>query len=331
SEEKMKCEVLKQKCEKFRSKEFFEPNDITDELHTDDEATLKKWRAILDSEKEEKIRLIKKHCFKGIPNDFRLEAWNALLEDVSVTCMENIPVTYKNDLDVIFHDLPRIRGKHPLLNEENSIYNRRLFEMLFKFYLNNPKVGYYQGLDNVAAVFLLNFREFKDEILIFSIFSKAIEMIKVPLLVGDFKNFRSFCVDTEKLIEKHLKDCSIILDFDYLRDALLMQYYITLFCRFDIRRSARFLDVIFAHGINSMHYFCVAVLYLYEDEFKKCKGCEIMASEVVQRIKNNGIETVNIDKVMKLVATKFMKVENCYSKGGVFKFFKWAYRMFTFY
>ncbi|KCZ79917.1 hypothetical protein H312_02670, partial [Anncaliia algerae PRA339] len=82
SEEKMKCEVLKQKCEKFRSKEFFEPNDITDELHTDDEATLKKWRGILDSEKEEKIRLIKKHCFKGIPNDFRLEAWNALLENV---------------------------------------------------------------------------------------------------------------------------------------------------------------------------------------------------------------------------------------------------------
>ncbi|KCZ79918.1 hypothetical protein H312_02671, partial [Anncaliia algerae PRA339] len=140
SEEKMKCEVLKQKCEKFMSKEFFEPNDIADELHTDDEATLKKWRGILDSEKEEKIRLIKKHCFKGIPNDFRLEAWNALLENVSVTCMENIPVTYNKDLDVIFHDLPRIRGKHPLLNEENSIYNRRLFEMLFKFYLNNPKL-----------------------------------------------------------------------------------------------------------------------------------------------------------------------------------------------
>lgn len=156
-------------------------------------------------------------------------------------------------------------------------------------------------------------------------------MIKVPLLVGDFKNFKSFCIDTEKLIKKHLKDYSNILDFDYLRGALLMQYYITLFCRFDIRRSARFLDVIFAHGINSMHYFCVAVLYLYEDEFRQCKGCDTRALEVVRSIKDEGIETVNIDKVMKLVATKFMKVENCYSKGGFFKFLEWAYRMFTFY
>lgn len=253
---------------------------------------------------KEKIKKIKERVFDGIPNSKRLEVWRLLLKPKIFNVEEIIIGHHNKYLKQILLDIPRLKEKHDLLSQERNKYNYDIYNLLCRFVYHKPEIGYWQGMDYIAVVFVICFQRIKDENLIYSIFAQTIEIIYKNIANSKISAFDHFSEKTRKIIEKIRPNIYNALNFDNFKLMFLLDYYFTIFCRLEIRQALRFLDVFYAYGIQSLHYFVVAILDVYGDEIIKThseKQDTIEVDALISSIKNKRINTIDIDELMNSV------------------------------
>ncbi|KCZ78358.1 hypothetical protein H311_00611 [Anncaliia algerae PRA109] len=263
------------------------------------------WDFILSMQNEkEKIKKIKEKVFDGIPNIKRLEVWRLLLKPKILNVEEIIIGHHNKYLKQILLDIPRLKEKHDLLSQERNKYICDIYNLLCRFVYQKPEIGYWQGMDYIAVVFAICFQRIEDENLKFSIFAQTIEIIYKNIANSENSAFHHFSEKTRKIIEKTRPNIYKALNFDNFKLMFLFEYYFTIFCRLEIKQALRFLDVFYAYGIQSLHYFVVAILDVYGDEIIKThlEKQDLMEDDaLIISIKNKRINSIDIDELMNSV------------------------------
>ncbi|RVD90632.1 TBC domain protein [Tubulinosema ratisbonensis] len=251
---------------------------------------------------EKNVDALKLSSFNGFPSQYRSAAWKLLLNPKKIHLLSR-PVSYLHkEIDNILKDLPRLPKIELIFGEQyKNYFTLKLLNFLKKFIAVRPEIGYYQGLDNIAfelLVYLPKDDSFED--LRLEMFVTMIDEIYEHFVSDNFKNFDDFAAKTEDIIKLYRPDLYEKIDFDSFKCSILFDYYVTLFCRMDVGKAIRFLDVYCSYGNISLHFFALGILEYFSEKINENYLTVESRLLFIIDLKNNLVQTIDIDEVMKI-------------------------------
>ncbi|EEA06278.1 TBC domain-containing protein [Cryptosporidium muris RN66] len=238
---------------------------------------------------------LKKLCRLGIPNSLRGEVWSYLLGSDELLSKnsaiytsklkENISKEFEEQINV---DLCRTFPNCALFNESyerNGINSLR--RVLYAFAAYDRDIGYCQGINFIAAIFLLHMKE---ELAFWSLVkfigANNSKQIKINLesprsyytkgMVGVKRDI----IVLKQLCDMYLPDIStkfeyLGIDIQWFAIEWFLCFFIT---SFPILTLMRILDVIISHGSSSLFHISLALLYLNKTKIIQCNDMDTCMS-----------------------------------------------------
>ncbi|KZV74380.1 RabGAP/TBC [Peniophora sp. CONT] len=215
---------------------------------------------------------------RGIPPALRGTVWQlmAASKDTDMEAMYLALIKESSPHEkAITRDLGRTFPHHAFFAGATGLGQENLFNVLKAYSLQDPAVGYCQGLPFVAAVLLLNM---PDE----EAFSLLVRLMHSYDLRGHF------LPDMPKLqlrlfqFERLLEECLPVLHVHFLRQGVKIsmfcsQWFLTLFSyRFPLELVYRVFDNCLASGIEAIFGFALALLQRNEERLLELKFDELV-------------------------------------------------------
>ncbi|CAG9323005.1 unnamed protein product [Blepharisma stoltei] len=256
--------------------------------------------------KEQNFTKFRSLIYNGTPKSLRFEIWQQALninsDEISV---ENLlDSNLSTSLSDIEKDITRTFPANPLFSTE--LGQKTLKEVLLAFANHRPNIGYCQGMNYIAATFLITCNGDRNSAFYIMncvlskfgaerLFEKGFPLVKE--LCSKFHNsLRSAKPNIEAHILKH--------NFD---DALwLTKWFITMFTySFSYETVVRFWDGVFTKGIRFMINISLAIVEMIESEILK-RDLPLL-SEYFSGI---GQRYLNIDLIMKNALKYDVQIDN---------------------
>jgi hypothetical protein len=208
----------------------------------------------------------KKLLIEGPPNEMRWDVWKVLFEFQGL----DIPLDPIDSefLTLIEKDLERTFPSHPFFAKSENLSSLR--EVLMNIVRLNPELGYCQGMNSVAGVFLIiSSNNVLESSLMMDIFINKFE--GKGLFEPGFPKVTELTEDFSKLFKSKIP--SLFNHFQNIeldQQLWVSKWFMTLFSySFRFEDVQRFWDVIFALGLKSMVHLALSVLQRFKNEFEK--------------------------------------------------------------
>ena len=231
----------------------------------------------------------KKLLIEGPPSDLRWEVWKVLFEYKSRTLPSN-PIDCEF-LTLIEKDLDRTFPTHPFFSVPETISNLR--ELLINIVRLNPELGYCQGMNSVAGVFLMvSSNNVLESTVMMDIFINKYKA--KSLFEPGFPKVHELIEIFNKVFKARLH--SLFNHFEQIeldQQLWIAKWFMTLFAySFKLEAVQRFWDVIFAFGLNSMVNLALSVLQKMKHELEKMDLVAVLDFLNSLRAANFGFEDV---------------------------------------
>lgn len=252
---------------------------------------------------------------RGIPNNLRGRVWQYLLDkktwkknslkicDFTAARLETAirmeeyrslaerQSGYEYQIHV---DVQRTFRRHYLFATSYGRGQTELFNVLNAFAIRFRKIGYCQGMSDIAAVFLMYY----DELEAYEIMSEFFKENRLGRLFDSgFPGLPKLIKMQLQLLKHHVP--RIFERLNRIPESLeiqLVAWYLTLFTRFHIRLCLRVWDFMICYGFEICLYFVCAIFLTQE------KKIEVMCDEaVVQLIGRLEEENMDENEVVDLV------------------------------
>lgn len=200
-------------------------------------------------------------------------------------------ISYESIFEPQIHvDVQRTFKEHYLFNKKFGKGQSELFYILVAFSNAHKNIGYCQGLNEIAAVLLMYFTEQEA--------FEALEVLIIKNKIGEMFNstlrlfpridkiqrrlFKILIPELLKHIEKNCENFHIYL----------IEWYMTFYCRFDIKLVLRIWDLLIFFGFEILFYISAAILQFHQITIMEC--CEESLPLFLNNIKNMKIDENNI-------------------------------------
>ncbi|OZJ06211.1 hypothetical protein BZG36_00836 [Bifiguratus adelaidae] len=235
--------------------------------------------------------------YKGVPDSWRREVWYYFVtgglrdfdEDVELLAKykELLDQSSEHDRQIDL-DIPRTMHGHVLFRTRYGYGQRALFNVLRAFAILDPKVGYCQGMTNVAAMLLLYFEEER----CFTGLMHMFERYRLRnLFVPGFPALMEAFFVQERLMEMLIPKVAKHLDNLMISSSsYATRWYITLYTGAVIpyHLLLRIWDLMFLCGFDILIYTAIALLKWHQEFIISAEFETIM-----ERL--NGLLTVHDD------------------------------------
>ena len=197
----------------------------------------------------------KRYLADGPPDNIRIDVWKVALE---VKKIIGLDVSAHEDHTYIEKDLDRTFPYHSFFLRKKG--KRALRDVLLTFVNNHPELGYCQGMNSVAGVFLIVSENATESYamlksLCYGFGAKLLYEYEFPLISVLCQEFHSVLAEKMPDLDQFLKE--IELD-DHL---WLTKWFMTLFSySFHIQCVVRMWDAVFAYGLGYMVNIALGVL-----------------------------------------------------------------------
>lgn len=197
----------------------------------------------------------KRYLADGPPDNIRKEVWKVALEVRKIIGLDK---SAHEDHAFIEKDLDRTFPYHSFFLRKKG--KEALRDVLLTFVNNHPELGYCQGMNSVAGVFLIvsentteSYAMLKN--LCYRFGAKLLYEFEFPLVSVLCKEFHLVLAEKMPDLDMYLKDIE-------LDDNLwLTKWFMTLFSySFHIQCVVRFWDAVFAYGLEYMVNIALGVL-----------------------------------------------------------------------
>lgn len=206
-------------------------------------------------------------------------------------------------------DIQRTFRQHSLFNITYGVGQCELFNVLTAFANTYPKIGYCQGLNDIAAILLMQFVE-KDS---FEMLELLISKNKIEGLFDKGLTLVPDVIKTQRCIfYKLIPKILFYMESSCENVSIhLIEWYLTLFSRFNIKLTIRIWDFLFFYRFNVLYYFAAAILNQFSDVIQKYKDDELI--QAIKSIEKEDIdEKLIVDEVVKfLEETGYELVDKC--------------------
>lgn len=200
------------------------------------------------------------------------------------------PSSYEYQIHV---DIQRTFRHHYLFSRTYGKGQKELFNMLVAFANLDARIGYCQGMSDVAAVFLMHYTEFEA-------FEAMSEFFKRNKLFNLFdKKFTGipFLIKIQAgLLQKTVPRIYKLVAAEI--EMVLVSWFLTLFTRFDIKLSLRIWDFMMLYGFPACLYFVCAILKVHEQRLIGLHG-----EALIQAMNRIETEKVDVNEVVDLAAS----------------------------
>ncbi|KAM0679595.1 hypothetical protein GINT2_002225 [Glugoides intestinalis] len=270
------------------------------------------WHDILDKYEFDRSKLIeqiikRRLLQRGIPLLLRSRVWCAFLKSTSkfyirlgisnnsinmekrkeYKILAQKPSSYEYQIHV---DIQRTFRHHYLFSRTYGKGQQELFNILVAFANLDTRIGYCQGMSDIAAIFLMHYTEFEA-------FKAMSEFFKRNKLFNLFdKKFTGmpFLIKIQaRLLQKTVPKVYKLISAEI--EIVLVSWFLTLFTRFDIKLSLRIWDFMMLYGFSSCLYFVCAIFKVHEQRLIALHG-----EALIQALNKLETEKVDVNEVVDL-------------------------------
>lgn len=254
----------------------------------------------------------KKLTIEGPPSDMRWEVWKTLFmyKDQPIPS-DQISLEFQSLID---KDLERTFPGHPFFTSQCHLQS--LKELLTNIVRLNPDLGYCQGMNSVAGVFLLvSSNNIKESTLLFHIFIHKYD--GKGLFDSNFPKVLELLESFNKLFRARIPSLYDHFHNIELDDHLwITKWFMTLFSySFKLEAVIRFWDTIFVHGLGSMANIAVGILNYLRKEFESKDLASLL--EYFPRLRSVDLKFDNIVANSCRAMTSVVKLENFWKERGM--------------
>ena len=282
-----------------------------------------KWMYMLqhyDTFSTKKYKKLKERTRKGVPDNLRSNVWQ-LFGELKKFYKKGIYQKYidqKLDEDIeeiIMKDLDRTYPSNQLFTDKYGEGQRRLYRVLSSYSLYNKDIGYLQGMNFIAALFLIYMDEESTFFMLDSIMNKY-EMR--GLYLPEFPDLKKKFYVLLNLEKKLLPKIYEVLKRDNILPSLYAsEWFLCLFTHnISIDYIVRIFDVFLLEGFKIIYRFSLAFMKLKEKSFLSSKGMLETINIFHQPMAKVDIEYLfNIAFGFHLSKSQIKKFENEYEKN----------------
>ena len=263
---------------------------------------------------------LKNRTRKGIPDNLRSNVWQVFAEMKKYYKKDVYQKYIDQKLDeeteeIIMKDLDRTYPSNQLFTDKYGEGQRRLYRVLSSFSLYNKDIGYLQGMNFIAALFLI----YMDEESTFFMLDSLINKYEMKgLFLPNFPDLKKKFYVFLNLEKKFLPKIYDILKRDNILPSLyLSEWFLCLFTHdMSIDIIVRIFDVFLLEGFKVIYRFSLAFLKLKEKSFLASKG---MLDTI--NIFHQPMEKIDVDNLFDIAfgfhlsKSKIKKFENDYEKN----------------
>ena len=197
----------------------------------------------------------------GPPDELRSVVWR-----VALGCgkIQNIDASSHEDHKYIEKDLDRTFPNHRYFSRQKG--KTALKNVLLSFANNHPELGYCQGMNSLAGIFLIVTDDQAEsaamlERLCFGCGAKSLFEYEFPLVI-------KMCLEFHRVLREKIPEVYEFIQRIELDDHLwLTKWFMTIFSySFDIKCVIRIWDNIFAHGLNYMINIALGMVELMKQD-----------------------------------------------------------------
>lgn len=238
----------------------------------------KKWQKMFHKRKNSTLAEIeqqpefRKRIFKGIPYSWRIQVWKLMtVGDLDEKKYETYQLmlqkpTSEADENQIDLDINRTLRNHVNYKQRYGKGQKRLFNVLRAYANYNPEIGFCQGMASVAAFLLIHCDEETTFWMMDTFVSNPRFQLQGLWISGFPTLMESFYVH-EKMFKYHLpKLWKHFKNQKIHPSSYATRWYMTVFLSFPFHTCLRYWDIFLFEGFDSMFFFAIASLELFQAE-----------------------------------------------------------------